>query len=77
MMRKPLTMGGFTLLPSSRRGASYTLTYGGAPTPYRIEKHALWCVFLDGRTLPIGRYARLEEALAAAISHNEHEKYGV
>jgi hypothetical protein len=76
MMRKPLTMGGFTLSPSSRRGASYNVTYGGAPTTYRIEKHALWCVFLDGQVLPIGRYARLEEALAAAISHKEHEKYG-
>jgi hypothetical protein len=75
MMRKPLTIGGFTLSPSSRRGASYTVTHHGAFTPYRIEKHALWCVFLDGEAQPIGRYARLEEALAAAISHMEHEKY--
>jgi hypothetical protein len=52
------------------------VTYGGAPTPYRIEKHALWCVFVSGQVLPIGRYARLEEALAAAISHKEHEKFG-
>jgi hypothetical protein len=53
------------------------VTYGGTPTPYRIEEHALWCVFLDGQVLLIGRYARLEEALAVAISHNEHETYGV
>jgi hypothetical protein len=45
------------------------VTRGGAPTPYTIEKHALWCLFLDGQALPIGRYARLEEALAAAVSH--------
>jgi hypothetical protein len=68
-MRKPLTIGEFSLSPSSRRGASYPVTSGGAPTPYTIEKHALWCLFLDGKALPIGRYARLEEALAAAISH--------
>jgi hypothetical protein len=69
LMRKLLTIGEFSLSPTSRRGASYTVTYGGAPTPYTIEKHALWCLFLDGEALPIGRYARLEEALAAAISH--------
>jgi hypothetical protein len=43
--------------------------YGGAPTPYTIEKHALWRLFVDGKSLPIGRYARLEEALAAAMGH--------
>jgi len=53
------------------------VTYGGAPTPYWIEKHSLWCVFLDGQALPIGRYARLEEALAAAVSHMKHGKYVV
>ena len=72
LMRKPPTIGeftlSFTLSPSSRRGV-YAVTRGGAPTPYTIEKHALWCLFLDGQALPIGRYARLEEALAAAISH--------
>jgi len=67
--RKPLTIGSFTLSPLSRRGASHTVINGGAPTPYTIEKHALWCLFLDGQALPIGRYARLEDALAAAISH--------
>jgi len=72
-MGKRLTIGEFSLSPSSRRGASYTVTNGGAPTPYTIEKHALWCVFLDGQALPIGRYARLEEALAAAVSHMQHE----
>jgi hypothetical protein len=41
----------------------------GAPTPYTIEKHALWCLFLAGKALPVGRYARLEEALAATVSH--------
>jgi hypothetical protein len=45
-MRKPLTIGECS--PSSRRGASYTVTNGGAPTSYTIEKHALWCLFLDG-----------------------------
>jgi hypothetical protein len=68
-MRKLLMIGSFTLSPLSRRGASYTVINGDAPTPYTIEKHALWCLFLDGKALPIGRYARLEEALAAAISH--------
>ena len=52
------------------------MTYGGAPTPYRIEEHALWCVFLDGQALLLGRYARLEEALAVAVTHMQHEKYG-
>jgi hypothetical protein len=68
-MRNPLTIGVFSLSPSTRRGASYTVTNGGTPTPYTIEKHALWCVFLNEEALPIGRYARLEEAFAAAISH--------
>jgi len=27
---------------------------GGAPTLYTIEKHALWCLFLE-KALPIGR----------------------
>jgi hypothetical protein len=67
-MRKPLTIREFSRSPLSRRGASYTVTKGGAPTSYTIEKHALWCLFLNGQALPIGRYARLE-ALAAAISH--------
>jgi len=69
----PPTLGGFALSPSSRRGASYIVTYNGAPTPYRIEKHALWCLFLARQAPPIGRYGRLEEALAAAISHGQHE----
>ena len=76
-MRKPPTIGEFTLSfalsPSSRRGV-YAVTCGGEPTPYTIEKRALWCLFLDGQALPIGRYARLEEALAAAISHMKHGK---
>jgi hypothetical protein len=75
-MRKPLTIGKFTLSfslsPSSPRGV-YSVTCGGAPTAYSIEKHSLWCLFLDGQALPIGRYARLEEALAAAISHIGHK----
>jgi hypothetical protein len=29
----------------------------------------LWCLFLDGQALPLGRYARLDEVLAAAVSH--------
>ena len=69
--------GRFHLSPASRRGAAYSVTYGGSPTPYRIEEHAPWCVFLDGQALLIGRYSSLEEALAVAISHNEHKKYGV
>jgi hypothetical protein len=76
-MRKPPTIGEFTLSfalsPSSRRGV-YSVIRGGAPTSYTIEKHSLWCLFLDKNGLPIGRYARLEEALAAAVSHMEHEK---
>jgi hypothetical protein len=68
-MGKALTIGEFSLSPSSRRSAAYIVTNSGAPTRYSIEKHALWCVFLDGKALPIGRYARLEEALAAAVSH--------
>jgi len=79
-MLKPLTIGefslSFALSPSSRRGA-YTVTRGGSSTPYKIEKHALWCLFLDGQVLPIGRYARLEEAFAAAISHMKYGKYAV
>jgi hypothetical protein len=75
IMRKPPTIGEFSLAfalsPSSRRGV-YTVTRGGAPTPYTIEKHALWCLFLHGKALPIGRYARMEEALAAAVSHMGH-----
>ena len=71
-MPTPPTIGeftlSFTLSPSSRRGV-YAVTRGGASTPYTTEKHALWCLFLDGQALPIGRYARLEEALAAAMSH--------
>jgi hypothetical protein len=71
-MRKQLTIGKFTLSfslsPSSRRGV-YSVTCGGAPTAYSIEKHSLWCLFVEGQALPIGRYARLEDALAAAISH--------
>lgn len=39
-----------------------------AHTPYTIEKHAPWCLFLDGNALPIGRYARVEEALAPLIT---------
>ena len=78
-MRKPPTIGefslSFALSPSSRRGV-YTLTRGGAPTSYTIVKHALWCLFLEGQALPIGRYARLEEALAVAVTHMQHEKYG-
>jgi hypothetical protein len=70
-----LAIGEFTLSPSSRRGASYSVTNGGAPTPYSIEKHALWCLLIEGQVLPIGRYASLEEALAAAISHMKHGKY--
>jgi hypothetical protein len=74
-MRKPPTIGEFALLfalsPSSPRGV-YAVTRGGAPTPYTIEKHSLWCLFLDGQALPIGRYARLEVAFAAAISHMGH-----
>jgi hypothetical protein len=31
-------------------------------------------LFLDGKALPIGRYARLDAALAAAVSHMEHDK---
>ena len=77
-MRKPPTIGEFTLSfalsPSSRRGV-YSVLRGGASTSYTIEKHALWCVFIDGQALPVGRYARLEEALAAAVSHMRHEKY--
>ena len=76
-MRKPTTIGefslSFVLSPSSRRG-DYTVTRGDAYTPYTIEKHGLWCVFVDGQALPIGRYARLEEALSAAISHMKHGK---
>jgi hypothetical protein len=53
-MHKPLTIGEFSLSPSPRRGASYTVINGGALTPYTIEKHALWCLFLDGQALPIG-----------------------
>jgi hypothetical protein len=75
-MRKWPTIGefslSFALSLSSRRGV-YTVTRGGTSTPYTIEKHALWCVFLDGQAPPIGRYARLEEALAAAISHMGHK----
>ena len=71
-MRKRPTIGefslSFALSPTSRRGV-YTVTRDGASTPYTIEKHALWCVFLDGQVPLIGRYARLEEALAAAVSH--------
>ena len=78
-MRKPPTIGEFALLfalsPSSPRGV-YAVTRGGAPTPYTIEKHALWCLFLAGKALPVGRYARLEEALAVAVTHMQHEKYG-
>ena len=61
----------FALSPSSRRGV-YSVIRDGASTPYTIEKHALWCLFLHGKALPIGRYARLEEALAAAVSHMRH-----
>ena len=54
-MRKPPTIGefslSFALSPSSRRGV-YTVTRGDASTPYSIEKHALWCLFLDGKALP-------------------------
>jgi hypothetical protein len=72
-MRDPLTSGEFSLSPSSTRGASYIVTTaGGTLTPYTIEKHGLWCLFLGGQALPIGRYAGLEEALAAAISHMSH-----
>jgi hypothetical protein len=43
-MHKPPTIGefslSFALSPSSRRGV-YTVTRGGASTPYTIEKHAL------------------------------------
>jgi len=71
-MRKPPTIGefslSFALSPSSRRGV-YTVTRAGVPTPYTIRKHALWCLFLGGQALPISRYARLEDALAAAVSH--------
>ena len=71
-MRKSPTIGefslSFALSQSSRRGI-YTVTRAGASTPYTIEKHALWCLFPDGQAPPIGRYARLEEALSAAISH--------
>ena len=78
-MRKPPTLGefslSFALSPSSRRGI-YKVTRGGASTPYTIEKHALRCLFLDGKALPIGRYAGLEEALATAVSRMKHEKYG-
>ena len=78
-MRKPPTIGefslSFALSPSSRRGV-YTVIRGGAPTPYTIEKHALWCLFLDAKALPIGRYAKLEDALAAAVSHMKHGKFG-
>jgi hypothetical protein len=35
-------------------GEAYTVINGGAPTTYTIEKHALWCLFLDGKALPIG-----------------------
>ena len=74
-MRKPPTIGefslSFALSPSSRRGI-YSVIHSGASTRYTIEKHALWCLFLDGKALPIGRYARLEEALAAAVSHIGH-----
>jgi hypothetical protein len=57
------------LSPSSPHCATCILTNGRAPTSYTIEKHALSCLFLDGQVLPIGRYARPEEALAAAICH--------
>jgi hypothetical protein len=71
-MRKHLRIGSFTLSPSPQRGRSaYTVTNGGAPTPYTIEKH-VWCLFLDGQALPIGRYPGLEEALAAAVGHMGH-----
>jgi hypothetical protein len=58
LMRKPPTIGeftlSFTLSPSSRRGV-HAVTLGGAPTPYTIEKHALWCLFLDGQAMPVAR----------------------
>jgi len=60
-----------SLSPSSRRGV-YTVTRAGASTHYTITKHALWCLLLEGQALPIGRYARLVDALAAAVSHMEH-----
>ena len=56
-MRKPPTIGefslSFALSPSSRRGV-YSVIRDGASTPYTIEKHALWCLFLDVKALPIG-----------------------
>ena len=40
-----------------------------------LPLHALWCLFLDGKALPVGRCARLEEAIAGAVSYMKHEKY--
>ena len=46
------TLHGFTPAPSSRPVPSYTVTNGGSPS-YPIEKHPLWCLYLDGQVLPI------------------------
>jgi hypothetical protein len=45
-MRKPPTIGEFTLAPSSRRDAYTVMDPNGKPTGYTIEKHNYWCVFL-------------------------------
>jgi len=70
-MRKPLTISGFTLTPGPRRSL-YTVTCKGKPTGYSVQKFARWCLFREGEPLPLGRYARLNEALAAAVSHAAH-----
>ena len=41
----------------------------GKPTGYTIEKQSSGAIFLDGQAPPIGRYARLDKALAAAVGH--------
>jgi hypothetical protein len=70
-MRKPLTIRefnlSFALSPPSRRGA-YSLMRGSASLLHDRDARAA-VLFLDGKALPIGRHARLEEALAAAVGH--------
>jgi hypothetical protein len=50
-------------------------TDSDAQAAHNWRVHPVLCPVLDGKALPIGRYARLEEALASAASHMEHEKY--
>jgi hypothetical protein len=67
-MPKPLTIGEFSLSPSSQRGMYTVMGPDGKPTGYTIEKHKYWLVRLDGEALRQGRYVRLEQALAAVVS---------